>query len=131
MPLAPQDAPLMTEAISPKLVCSHCTASLDADDNYCRRCGAATPLGIKLGVRPSANHPAAWESPWIILPLLFFVLGPLALPLLWRSHCFTRTWKIILTVVVAIETVLLVWSSWIVIKRAFLPLRQVLEFGKV
>jgi len=34
----------------------------------------------------------------VVLGLLFFVVGPLALPLLWRSEDFTRNQKIGVTV---------------------------------
>lgn len=46
--------------------------------------------------------------PTIILVLLFFVLGPFALPLLYKSPKFNPTWKIILTVLVVVYTVYLV-----------------------
>ena len=55
--------------------------------------------------------PAAWwESPWVVLPLLFVVLGPFALPLLWRSRRFTRPWKTALSVVVVGITLFAVWQ---------------------
>jgi hypothetical protein len=40
--------------------------------------------------------------------LLFFVLGPFGLPLLWRSPAFSRSMKIALAVAVIACTVLLV-----------------------
>ena len=49
------------------------------------------------------------ESPVVVLVALFAVLGPLGLPMLWRSRCFTRAWKIGLTVVVLLVTVALGW----------------------
>ena len=110
-----------------KPVCRQCTAVLDADDNYCRRCGAPTDFGIRLGVSPAAKQPAAWESPWVVLPLLFFVLGPLALPLLWRSRRFTLLWKGILTALVIGLTVLLVWLTWLAMERTLAPLSQALD----
>jgi hypothetical protein len=102
---------------------------LDADDNYCRRCGVPTPFGIKLGVSVSTpvKQPAAWESPWLILPLLFLVLGPLAFPLLWRSRRFTFHWKCILTAVVLGLTTFLFWSAWVTTERALAPLQKALE----
>jgi hypothetical protein len=108
-------------------VCRQCTAVLDADDNYCRRCGAATAVGIRLGISPAARQPAVWESPWVILPLLFFVLGPLALPLLWRSRRFTLLWKGILTALVIGLTVMLVWTTWVAMEQAMGPLRKALD----
>lgn len=65
---------------------------------------------------------AWWESPWVVLTLLFLVLGPLAFPLLWRSQRFTRSWKITLSVVVVGYTVLLVWHAWWSVNQALAPL---------
>jgi hypothetical protein len=119
----------MNDPDPPKPVCSQCTAVLDSDDNYCRRCGLPTPVGVKLGVSPRAKQPPAWESPWVVLPLLFFLLGPLALPLLWRSHRFTLPWKGFLTAFVTGLTVFLVWSTWITLERTLAPLQQALELS--
>ena len=43
--------------------------------------------------------------------LLFFVLGPFGLPLLYKSPKFSRTLKIILTLVVMIYTIYLIFVS--------------------
>ena len=108
----------MNDPIPAKSICRRCAATLDVDDNYCRRCGAPTPFGLKAGVSATAQQPSQWESPWLILPLLFLVIGPLALPLLWRSRQFTVLWKSILTVLVTGMTVLLIWSTWLAMERA-------------
>jgi hypothetical protein len=110
-----------------KPVCRQCTSSLDADDNYCRRCGTPTSFGLNLGVAPPAKRPAIWESPWVILPLLLFVLGPLAFPLLWRSHRFTFTWKCILTVLVTAATIFFIWGTLVTMEHALAPLQKALE----
>ncbi len=48
---------------------------------------------------------AKWYMrPIIVVLLLFFVLGPFGLPLLYRSSGFTRKWKIVLTILVIIYT---------------------------
>jgi hypothetical protein len=49
--------------------------------------------------------------PISVLLLLFFVLGPFGLPLLYRSPKFSKTLKIVLTVVVTIYTLYLVVAS--------------------
>jgi hypothetical protein len=53
------------------------------------------------------------------LPLLFLILGPLALPILWRSRQFSRPWKIILTIVVTGLTVWLCWRLWLIFQQAW------------
>jgi hypothetical protein len=42
--------------------------------------------------------------PMSVVLLLFFVLGPFGLPLLYKSSGFTRKWKIVLTILVIIYT---------------------------
>ena len=118
----------MNDPAPPRPICRQCTAALDAEDNYCRRCGTPTPFGVASGVSPRGTQPAVWESPWVVLPLLFFVLGPLAVPLLWRSHRFTLFWKVVLTVLVIGLTVLFVWLTWLTMERTFAPLGRALEF---
>jgi len=51
-----------------------------------------------------------YYRPWAVVILLFLVLGPLGLPLLWKSPGFTRGWKIVLTVAMAVYTLLLIDS---------------------
>jgi hypothetical protein len=58
------------------------------------------PVAIKWYYRP------VW-----VLVLLFFVLGPFALPYLWRSPRFTRGMKIGLTISVFAYTTLLVGET--------------------
>jgi len=127
-----------TDAVE-KLVCRSCYAVVDAGDNFCRRCGA--PIGSAAVPRPSAqddaNRPVLAEvveprsvgrkwsdSPWIVLVLLFFVLGPLALPMLWRSRQFSLVWKLVLTAIVIGLTVLILWLIWYVLDKSLEPLRQ-------
>jgi len=123
----PEKEHSMNDPVPSKPICRQCTAMLDADDNYCRRCGSPTPFGIKLGVSSPVKQPAAWESPWLILPLLFLVLGPLAFPFLWRSRRFTFLWKVILTSLVLGLTTLLIWSAWVTVEHALAPLQKALE----
>jgi hypothetical protein len=130
-----------------KIVCHHCSAVLDVGDNFCRHCGA--PLGDEQqssaaprgGVYPRmrypptagaqsdrSDHPAKWsESRWMVLAALFALLGPLALPMLWRSPRFPTVWKIILTVLLVAVTVLVVWILWYVFHKLLEPLRNLGE----
>jgi hypothetical protein len=119
--------PSMNDSEPSKPACRQCAAALDADDNYCRRCGTPTAVGLSLGVSAPAKQPAVWESPWVVLPLLLFVLGPLAFPFLWRSRRFTFVWKCILTLLVTGATVLVVWMTWVAMERTLAPLHKALE----
>ncbi len=58
------------------------------------------------------NEKIKWYlRPLGVLVLLFVVLGPLALPLLYKSPKFNKTLKIILTIAVIIYTSYLIFVS--------------------
>jgi hypothetical protein len=73
----------------------------------------------------NAPQPGWYLRPFVIVLLLFFVLGPFGLPLLFKSPGFGKTWKIILTVAVVIYTVYLVFASLIFV---FLPARRMVKW---
>ncbi|MBI3008703.1 MAG: hypothetical protein HYY56_04220 [Candidatus Omnitrophica bacterium] len=50
-------------------------------------------------------------KPVSVVILLFFVLGPLALPLLYKSPKFNKTFKIILTIIVILYTAYFIFVS--------------------
>ena len=60
---------------------------------------------------------SAWyhRPAWVLL-LLFVILGPLALPILWKSPHFSRRWKIVLTVIELLYVVLLLDETWRVVR---------------
>jgi len=49
---------------------------------------------------------------WLVIFLIFFVLGPFALPLLWVNDRFSRSAKYILTLVVLAYTAFVVWAVY-------------------
>ena len=60
---------------------------------------------------PSVFDPEAvkwYYRPWVVILLLFFVLGPFGLPLVYKSPKFGKVWKAILTVLMIFYTVYLV-----------------------
>jgi hypothetical protein len=59
-----------------------------------------------------------YYRPLAVLVLLFVVLGPLGLPLLWRSPSFTRGWKIVLTIAMVVYTGLLLESMVVAVRMA-------------
>ena len=128
----------MIELTGKTTVCRRCAALLDAADSYCRHCGEATaaPAGssdgkgkakaLRIEPTPAApvRQPGWSESPWFVLPLLFLVLGPFALPLLWRSRRFTPIWKAVLTAFMLAVTVYLVWCIWLAVNQALATLQE-------
>lgn len=58
------------------------------------------------------QQPVKWYyRPWVVLLMLFVILGPLGLPLLYKSPRFNRTWKIILTILSIASCVYLAKAS--------------------
>ena len=68
--------------------------------------------------------------PISVVLLLFFVLGPFGLPFLYRSPKFSKTLKIILTIVVLLYTSYLIFASLMIGRELYTrmqELRGVLE----
>src|SRR2546422_689663 len=68
-----------------------------------------------------APRPRWYYRPWWVLLMLFLVLGPFGLPLLWKNPSFSRWSKIALTVAVAAYTILLVEAVLIAIRAVIRP----------
>jgi hypothetical protein len=127
----------MSAPLDPKTVCHRCGASGNATDKFCRQCGAAMaaapqvaqgddaagvgpPIAVAVGRAAATEERPRWsESPWVILPLLFLLLGPLAFGILWRSRRFSRPWKIILTLIVTGITVWVCWQLWLLFQQVW------------
>ncbi len=61
---------------------------------------------------PEEHGKAKWYlRPMSVVLLLFFVLGPFGLPLLYKSPKFSKTSKIILTIALIIYTSYLIFAS--------------------
>jgi hypothetical protein len=61
---------------------------------------------------PKEDEKVKWYlRPISIVLLLFFILGPFGLPLLYKSPKFSKTSKIILTIAVIIYTSYLIFAS--------------------
>jgi hypothetical protein len=58
-------------------------------------------------------------SPISVVLLLFFVLGPFGLPLLYKSPKFSKTSKVILTVVVIVYTSYLIFASLEILRELY------------
>lgn len=80
---------------------------------HCRSCGKDEPLPPQkcphCGALMEAARPKRSMHPAVVLFLLFFVLGPLALGILWRNERFTRPAKWALTVIVVIYSAAVTW----------------------
>lgn len=57
--------------------------------------------------------PTKWYyRPWIVVLLLFFVLGPFGLPLVYKSPRFSKFWKIVLTLLVILFTIEMIHKTY-------------------
>lgn len=73
-------------------------------------------------VEPHGRLPKPGESRGAVLALLFVVLGPLALGVLWKSPRFSVPWKLFLTVLTLGQLVLIIWLLWLVVSWMLGPL---------
>ena len=89
----------------PLHACISCGALLDAAANFCSRCGT-----IQSGpAAPTASPKTRWyHNIWFVLFMLFFVLGPFGLPLVWKNPRFSRGVKVTLTFVMIVYTAVLI-----------------------
>jgi hypothetical protein len=78
--------------------------------------------------QPGEGEKTKWYlSPIGVVLLLFFVLGPLGLPLLYKSPKFSKTLKIILTIAVMIYTAYLVFASLEIAKELYRNMEKLQE----
>lgn len=64
------------------------------------------------GAGAPERAPAKWYyNVWFVLFMLFVAVGPLGLPLVWKSPAFSRRMKWVLTVLVVVATILAVTFS--------------------
>jgi len=65
------------------------------------------------------SAPSKWyHQRWAVVVLLFLVLGPFGLPLLWKSPAFSRNMKIALSVAVVAYSAMLVGSVLMAVRAA-------------
>ncbi len=74
---------------------------------------------------PSQEENIKWYlRPIGVVLLLFFVLGPFGLPLLYKSPKFSRKLKIVLTVVVIIYTTYLIIVSLEIGRKLYIQMEE-------
>jgi len=59
-----------------------------------------------------------YASVWFVLLMLFVVLGPLGLPLLWKSSRFSKGAKVILTIATVVYAGWVLWGARVLIERS-------------
>jgi CBS domain containing-hemolysin-like protein len=80
---------------------------------------------------PKEDEKAKWYlRPMSIVLLLFFVLGPFGLPLLYKSPAFSKPLKIILTIAVIIYTSYLIFASLEIARQLYGRMGELQEMLK-
>ena len=98
------------------ILCPRCLASIPAAAQVCQTCGAVTSRDVTATWRDSppsnlvTTKTRLQDRPWFVLFVVFSALF-LAYPYLWTCPTFSRRAKVVLTVLVAIETPLVFGCS--------------------
>lgn len=109
------------------VVCPQCGQELPVDVHDCPTCDRSRPAATPRGDRP-AKQPARGpqvpieDSPMLMALMLFFGIGPLALPMLWRGRAYSTGGKIVLTIAVFGLMILIAWLIWFVYVYQITPL---------
>ncbi len=93
--------------------CPMCSTAAPAEAAFCAVCGTA--LGTA-STAPASPRTKWYYNVWFVLFMLFFVLGPFGLPLVWKHPRFARWVKWLLTIVIVLYTVLLVEMTVVMTK---------------
>ena len=97
-----------------------CEQPVTAEAKFCSTCG------FQLDATAPAPKPAAakwYHNVWMVLFLLFFVLGPFGLPLVWKNPRFSQAVKLLLTALMA----LYLWMLVVLITRMAAAVANSLE----
>lgn len=101
-------------------LCKKCGRPIDRHFSFCPYCG----------YQLHAGHRWYHDPVWIAV-LALFVIGPFALPLVWRSARLNRTLKFIYTAVILVYTAVTVYYLFQVVTetfRVFSDLGEVLQY---
>lgn len=66
-----------------------------------------------------AGRPRLEDRPWFVLAIVFGAALFLGYPILWNCPALSRGVKIVVTVLVAIESVLVFWAFWAVMRWSY------------
>ncbi len=80
---------------------------------------------------PKEGGKVKWYlRPMSVILLLFFVLGPFGLPLLYKSPRFSKTLKIILTILLILYTSYLIFASVEIARQLYTRMGELEEMLK-
>ena len=85
--------------------CPACGAVTGSPAAYCSQCGMALS-SAQAQAKPAVSK--WYYNVWFVLFMLFFVVGPFGLPLVWKNPRFSRGIKGFLTLAMVVYTLALV-----------------------
>ncbi|MCP4643929.1 MAG: hypothetical protein GY851_26030 [bacterium] len=88
--------------------CEKCKRPIDEADSFCKHCGAH-----------QTRRELWYQSPIAILVLAFTVLGPLAIPLVWRSPQMGTKAKTWCTVAIGLYFAFVLWLGYVLLRLIF------------
>ena len=86
------------------MICYKCQKEIEAQDNYCRYCGAG-----------QGSHIPWYYKIWGVW-ILFFLIGPFCLWFLYQSPSKNNTAKIINALIITVVSVILIYKFCIALK---------------
>ena len=93
---------------APPAACWSCRGAIEAGDRFCKHCGR----------RQMRGDTWYFQAGWILF-LSFTVLGPFALPLVWRSPVLTSAQKWIVGGLIAVYSALVLILLFVLTKMIF------------
>jgi hypothetical protein len=98
-------------------LCRKCGKRIEAPVKYCPHCGC------------KLNAAVAWyyQPVWILI-LAFFVLGPVALLLVWKSPKMGRTAKVIMAILISVYSV---YCLYLFYEFLVVEMKMVNDFNRV